>query len=64
VKETDERILHTLKAWEHLESKEGLTGSRVCVAEAVVEKFIRDMKKVMAGVGMVARMGEEIEGGL
>jgi len=64
VRETDERILHTLKVWEHLERKEQLTGSRTSVAEAVVEKFIRDMKKVMAGASMVARMGEEIEGGL
>ena len=64
VKETHERILRTLKVWENLERKEDLAGSRVSVAEAVVEKFIRDMKKVMKGAGMVAKMGEEIEKGL
>ncbi len=61
---TFRRIIQTLETWEALEKRESMTGSESPVAEAVVEKFIRDMKKVMAGAGMVAKMGEEIEKGL
>ena len=61
---TYEHILYTLKVWEHLERKGELTASRISVAEAVVKKLINDMKKVMKGAGMVAKMGEEIEKGL
>jgi len=64
VRKTYEHILYTLKVWEHLERKGGLTASRISVAEAVVKKLINDMKKVMKGAGMVAKMGEEIEKGL
>lgn len=64
VNKTYEHILYTLKVWEHLERKEELTASRISVAEAVVKKLINDMKKVMKGAGMVAKMGEEIEKGL
>ncbi len=64
VRKTYECILYTLEGWEDLERKEGLTASRIFVAEEVVKKFINDMKKVMAGEGMVAKMGKEIEKGL
>jgi len=52
-------IRQALKAWEALERGETSSGSPV--ARAVVERLTSDMKKVMGGVGMVARMGEEIE---
>jgi hypothetical protein len=61
---TFRRIIQTLETWEALEKKESTSGSESPVAEAMVEKFIQDMKKVMAGAGMVAKMGEEIERGL
>ena len=64
VRKTHEHILYTLKVWEHLERKGELTASRISVAEVVVKKLITDMKKVMKGAGMVAKMGEEIEKGL
>ncbi len=52
-------IRQALEAWEALEKKE--TGSGGLIAKAVVEKLVSDMKKVMGGAGMVAKMGEEIE---
>ncbi len=55
------RIIHTLEQWESLEKHEG---TKVSVAEAVVDKFLLDMKKVMHGEGMVAKMRGEIEKGL
>ena len=64
VRKAYEHILYTLEGWEDLERKEGLTASRISVAQAVVRNLINDMKKVMKGAGMVAKMGEEIEKGL
>jgi len=61
VDQTFRHIVQTLETWEALEKRESIAGSKSPVAKAVVEKFIRDMKKVMAGAGMVAKMGEEIE---
>lgn len=58
VDHTLRHITQALRAWEALERQENVTGS---VAGAVVEKLIRDMKKVMSGASMVAKMGEEIE---
>jgi hypothetical protein len=52
-------IRQALETWEALEK--GETGSVSPIAKAVVEKLILDMKKVMGGAGMVAKMGEEIE---
>lgn len=52
-------ILGALETWEALEK--GETGSGSPIAKAVVEKLILDMRKVMGGAGMVAKMGEEIE---
>ncbi|MEM2935594.1 MAG: transaldolase family protein [Candidatus Bathyarchaeia archaeon] len=60
--ETDQAsryICQALEAWEALEKEETSLGSPI--AQAVVEKLILDMKKVMGGAGMVAKMGEEIE---
>ncbi|MBE0478421.1 hypothetical protein IBX65_04790 [Candidatus Aerophobetes bacterium] len=50
-------ILETLVRWEHIEKKEKDSP----VARAIVRMLIEDMKKVMGGAGMVARMGKEIE---
>jgi len=52
------RIVYTLEKWESLEKQEDAS---VSVAKAVVYKFLLDMKKVMHGEGMVAKMGDEIE---
>jgi len=52
------RIIYTLDRWESLEREEE---DKVSVAKAVVDKFLLDMKKVMHGEGMVAKMGGEIE---
>ncbi|KPV62459.1 MAG: Transaldolase [Candidatus Bathyarchaeota archaeon BA1] len=64
VDQTLRHITQTLERWEVLEKLESVSGSKSPVAHAVVEKLIQDMKKVMAGAGMVAKMGEEIEKGL
>jgi len=64
--EADEAFRHitrTLEGWEALEGEEQ-PESRGLVAGAVVDRLIREMKKVMGGGGMVAKMGEEIEGRL
>jgi hypothetical protein len=50
------RISYTLSAWEGLEAKDGTT-----IAQAVVEKYLKEMRKVFAGGSMVAKMGDEIE---
>jgi len=52
-------IRQALETWEALETGETSSGSPI--AKAVAEKIISDMKKVMGGAGMVAKMGEEIE---
>ncbi|OYT61630.1 MAG: hypothetical protein B6U69_03240 [Thermofilum sp. ex4484_15] len=56
-------IEETLKEWEGIEREEN---SDTPIVKAVINKIIKDMKKVMAGdpkgrVGMVAKMGQEIE---
>lgn len=61
IDQTFRHIIQTLETWEALEKQESVVDSESPVAKAVVKKFIRDMKKVMAGAGMVAKMGEEIE---
>ena len=57
-------IAETLSAWETVERRESVTGSENPVATSVVEKLLGDMRKVMSGAGMVAKMGEEIKTGL
>ena len=64
VDQTFRHIIQILEAWEALEKRERVGGGESLIAETVVEKLLRDMKKVMAGAGMVAKMGEEIEGEL
>jgi len=59
VDQASQYIRQALGTWEALEK--GETGSGSPIAKAVVEKLISDMRKVMGGAGMVARMGEEIE---
>jgi len=59
VDQASQYIRQALGTWETLE-KWG-TGSESPIGKAVVEKLISDMKKVMGGAGMVAKMGEEIE---
>ena len=52
------RVISTLGSWESLEKWED---AKVTVAMAVVNMFLFNMKKVMRGEGMVAKMGEEIQ---
>jgi hypothetical protein len=61
VKESLEHIVHALNTWEALEKDEG---AELSVGKAVVERFLLDMRKVMHGEGMVAKMAEEIREGL
>jgi len=52
------RIIYTLEKWESLEGEEG---TDISVAKATTDKFLLEMKKIMHGEGMVAKMAEEIE---
>lgn len=54
-------IKSCLESWEALEKTPERTAP---VARAVAEKLIRNMKKVMSGSGMVAKMGDEVENSL
>jgi len=53
-----------LEDWETLEKREATSERIAPVAHAVVEKLIHDMKKVMSGSGMVAKMGDDVENSL
>jgi len=51
-------VVQTLKEWEDIERREsGVTVS----AHTVIRRLLLDMKKVMLGVSMLAKMAEEIE---
>lgn len=54
-------IIQTLETWEDLGNRESAADFDGTIAKAVVKTFILEVKKVMAGAGMVAIMGEEIE---
>jgi len=58
--ETFARVVRTLERWEATEMNEG-AGLDDLVAAVVADKFTSDMKKVMAGASMVAKMAEGIE---
>lgn len=60
-----ESISETLESWEDLEIKEDteeVLGSTI--AEATVDDFLEGMKRIQDGTGMVAQLGEKIEGEL
>ena len=58
--ETFARIVRTLQTWEATEMNDGASLDDL-VAAAVVDKFTSDMRKVMAGASMVAKMADRIE---
>jgi transaldolase len=61
VEKSIDQIFLILKAWEELEKKnsEKLESTRI-----VVHQILRDMRKVLKGQGMVAKMADAIESGL
>jgi len=54
-------IIHALNQWESLEKQEA---AQTTIAQAVVDRFLLEMGKVMRGEGMVAKIAQEIKGGL
>jgi len=57
-------IKSCLECWEALEKTEATSQRIAPVARAVVEKLIHDMRNVMGGSGMVAKMGDDVESSL
>ena len=52
-------VLEALKAWESLEAEE--FDGKHPISRAVVNKLLADMRKVMKGAGMMAKIADEIE---
>ena len=59
VRQTLTHIVQTLNNWETVEK--GEQNGRNLVSKVVIEKILTDMKKVMAGESMLAKMADEIE---
>lgn len=58
VNEAIKNIIYTLEQWEALEKHEG---AQTTIATVVVSRILLDMKRIMHGESMVAKMAEQIE---